>query len=654
MMGVDLQVSNRYDTTAPVITVNSAPYAENALPDACVGKPYPVFSATAKDPDLAPANVKLEVYGGVYPDSSYLVRVKDGAFTPDIPGTYTLKYTATDSWGNTSVKLAYVYARNAETPLTLNLGDKVVNGKVGEKFILPAGEVTGNFGNAKIDIQVSFGGVEIANSGSFIPYKEGTYQVTYTVTDYIGQQTQETYDVQIAKADTAVFGDIPVVNRYMLLEMPNYIPVIDAFNYVTEDGARILADTYAQDASGIHKVEGRSFTPAAGTTEVLIWWEATINGKTVKTAQLTVPTVSAKNELGYQLDKFFVGGVESVATKNNVALSPLHEGASATWATPILAEGFSIVFSADKMGICTVLLEDYENPNQKLEIAINTATNIAVVNGTRNYQMTLSGSNYSLQYDPFTNTISDGNTKLVPLDAEGNTFSGFSSGKVYMTMSFEKLQTGASAKIASLNAHYLNERTFDLLKPGVTVLGETGGFFTVGDTAIVYKGATADVVSPFCTFYVTVYDPDGEIVVNKDGERMEQIYPDRNFVIELTKVGAYIVQFYSEDADGNKEKNISYALNVLDLVAPEMTDPATPIPETAKVGDKLRIPGVKATDAVDGELDVIVYLVTPDLEVRTVTTSSVEFTQTGMYVLKYYAFDTTGNSEILEYTVFVS
>lgn len=655
MMGIDLTETNRYDTTAPTITINSAPYAENALPDACVGKPYPVFSATAYDPDWAPANVKLEVYGGVYPDSAYKVQVKNGVFTPDIPGTYTLKYTATDSWGNSSVKLAYVYARNAETPLTLSLPDKATSGKVGERIPLSAGEIVGNFGTPKTAIQVMFNGVEIAHTDTFIPYKEGTYQVTYTVTDYIGQETQLTFDVQVAKADTAVFGDIPVLNRYMMVDMANYIPVIDAFNYVTADGARTAVVTYAEDAAGVHKVEDRKFIPAAGTTEVLVWWEATIEGKTVATKKLTVPAICTKNEKGYLFNQFFVtNNVVTSTTKSNVALDILAEKASATWATPLLAEGFNLVFSADKVGKVTVLLEDYENPAQKLEIVIDTASNIAAINGTRNYSLVMSGSNYILQYDPLSNTLSDGNTKLVPLDEQGNTFSGFSSGKLYLTMSFEKLQTGASVKVASINSHNLNDRVFDLLKPGVSVLGETGGFFTVGDTATIYKGATADVISPYCKFYVNVFDPDGEIVVNTDGESMDQIYPDRNFTIELTKVGAYIVQFYAEDADGNKERNISYALNVLDLIAPELSEPASPIPETAKIGDKLRIPGVTAKDDVDGEVDVMVYLVTPDLQVRTVTTSSVEFTEAGMYVIKYYAFDKTGNSAILEYTVFVS
>ena len=301
-----------------------------------------------------------------------------------------------------------------------------------------------------------------------------------------------------------------------------------------------------------------------------------------------------------------------------------------------------------------MLMEDYEDPAQKLEIVIKTSTGVAVINGTRNYPLVKSGSNFILNFDPITNTLSDGSTSLVPLDENGNTFTGFTSGKLYLTMAFSNLENDGAVKVLSINAHNLNNRNFDMLKPGVSVLGETGGFFVVGDKVTVYKGATADVISPFCTFYVNVLDPDGEIVTNTDGERMEGIYPDRNFTIELTKIGAYVVQFYSEDADGNKEKNISYALNVLDLIPPVLSAPESPIPETAKAGEKLTIPGITATDAVDGELEVFVYVVRPDMRIQTVTTGSVEFTMTGIYVIKYYAFDAAGNSDILEYTVFVS
>ncbi len=655
MMGADLQAQSVYDTTAPTVTLDCAPYAENALPNACVGKPYPVFAATAFDPEVNPTNVELAVYGGMYSDTRYLVDGKTGTFTPDLPGTYTLKYIATDSWGNTTEKLAFVYAREAEGALSLNLPDKTVSGKVGQKIMLSKEEITGNFGNPKVDIQVTFGEEVIPCTDGFTPYKEGTYQVKYTVTDYIGQQIEQSYDIQVAKADTAVFGELPAVNRYMMLGMPNYVPIASAYNYVTADGARIEAVTYAEDAAGVHKVEGRKFTPAEGSSEVSIWWESTIEGKTAATEKLTVPVISVKNGQDYLMNQFFVcQNIDTSATENYLVLQPTAEGASAAWATPLLAEGFSLIFSTDKLGSCTVLLEDYENPAQKLEIVIKTSTGVAVINGTRNYPLVKSGANFILQFDPLSNTLSDGNTKLVPLDEQGNTFSGFSSGKLYMTMSFEKLEPNAVAKVMSINAHNLNNRTFDMLKPGVSVLGETGGFFTVGDKVTVYKGTTADVISPFCTFYVNVLDPDGEIVTNTDGERMEGIYPDRNFTIELTKIGAYIVQFYSEDADGNKEKNISYPLNVLDLVAPVLSAPASAIPETAKVGEKLKIPAVTANDGVDGELEVMTYVVRPDLRIQTVTTGSVEFTMTGMYVIKYYAFDASGNSDILEYTVFVS
>lgn len=655
MMGADLQAQSVYDTTAPSVTLKCAPYAETELPNACVGKPYPIFEATAFDPEMNPTNVEIAVYGGMYSDTRYLVDSKTGTFTPDLPGTYTIQYTATDSWGNTAEKLAYVYAREGDGALSLNLPDKTLSGKVGQKVLLPDGEITGNFGNPQIEVQVKFGEEVIPCSDGFVPYKEGTYQVSYTVTDYIGQQVQENYEVQIAKADAAVFGELPAVSRYMMLDMPNYVPVADAYDYVTADGKKIETVTYAEDAAGVHKVDNRSFTPAAGTQEVSIWWEAAIEGKTAETKRLTIPVISVKSGQDYLFNQFFVcKDVDASATENDLLLQPTAEKATAVWANPLLAEGFSIVFSADKVGTCTVLLEDYENPSQKLEIVIDTSKNVAVINGTRNYPLIKSGINYMLQFDPISNTLSDGNTKLVPLDEQGNTFSGFSSGKLYMTLTMEKLESGAAVRVTSLNAQNLNNRTFDMLKPGVSVLGETGGFFSVGDKATVYKGATADVVSPFCTFYVNVMNPDGEIVTTIDGERMEQIYPDQDFTIALTKIGAYIVQFYSEDADGNKEKNISYALNVLDMDAPVLSAPASDIPETAKVGEKLKIPAVTAKDAVDGELEVFAYVVSPNQQIRTVTTGSVEFSMAGVYVIKYYAFDACGNSDILEYTVLVS
>lgn len=656
MISTDLQAEKVYDTGSPEISLNCAPYGESALPDACVGKAYPIFQAVAADPEVNPTKVNIAVYGGMYSDTRYLVDGRTGCFTPDLPGTYTICYTASDSWGNTTEKYAYVYAREAAGDMTLTLPDKAVSGKVGQKIVLPSTEVTGNFGNPKVEIQVLFGEEVITcQNGGFTPYKDGTYQVTYTVTDYIGQQVSQSYDIQVAKTDEAVFGKLPALNRYMLAGMQNSVPVAVAYDYVTADGKAIDTVTYAEDAVGVHQVSNRSFTPADGSTEVTVWWEATINGKTAVSEKLTVPVVTVKDGEDYKMEKYFLcENAETRAEEDSVVLQLTAEQAKAVWVNPLLAEGFSLIFSPDRVKTCTVLLTDYENPGQKLEIVIDTVTAVAVVNGTRNYPLIKSGPNYILTYDPLSNKLSDGSTSLVPLDEAGNIFGGFTSGKLYLDMSFAGAESGASIKFTSINAQNLSNRPFDMLKPGVSVLGETGGFYVVGDQVTVFKGATADVLSPYCTFYVNVLDPQGQIATDVNGLKMEMVYPDKNFTIALDQIGAYVVQFYSEDADGNKEKNISYPLNVLDMVAPVLSAPASVIPETATVGTKLTVPAVTAMDAVDGELEVFVYVQYPDMRVQTVNGGTVDLTKPGIYVIKYYAFDTSGNSEILEYTVTVS
>lgn len=656
MISTDLQAEKVYDTGAPELSLNCAPYADTALPDACVGKAYPIFDAVTADPEVNPTKLDITVYGGMYSDTRYLVDSKTGSFTPDLPGTYTIAYTASDSWGNTTEKYAYVYAREAEGEMTLNLPDKTTSGKVGQKIVLSGTEVTGNFGTPKVEIQVLFGeDVITCQNGGFTPYKDGTYQVTYTVTDYIGQQVTQSYDIQVAKTDVAVFGKLPAVNRYLLAGMQNSIPVAVAYDYVTADGKIMDAVTYAEDAAGVHQVEGRSFTPAAGSTSCKIWWEATINGKTAASEKVTVPVVTVKDGEDYRMEKYFLcENAETAAQEDGVVIRLTAEQAKATWVNPLLAEGFSLVFSPDRIGTVTILISDYENPGQKLEIVIDTKTSVAIVNGTRNYPLMKSGPNYILSYDPLSNKLSDGSTSLVPLDTAGNIFGGFASGKVYVDMTFDGAESVASVKFTNINAQNLTNRTFDMLKPGVSVLGETGGFYVVGDQVTVFKGATADVLSPYCTFYVNVLDPQGQIATDINGQKMEMVYPDKNFTIALDQIGAYIVQFYSEDIDGNKEKNISYPLNVLDMVAPVLSLPASAIPETAAVGTKLTVPAVTATDAVDGALEVYTYVQHPDLRVQTVTGGVVEFAKPGMYVIKYYAFDTSGNSSILEYTVTVS
>ena len=654
LLGVDLTKNAFYDKTAPTVEVDFAGYDELNLPKACVGKPYPIFEAVAKDAEQNPSVVDVKVYGGMNSSSRYSLDVTDGTFTPDLPGTYTIVYTATDSWGNSGERLVYVHAGAEQNDLKIQLDDPVKAGVVAEKILLPGYTVTGNYGLTDVEIFVSADGKAIKQgTQDFTPYAAGTYRVVYSVRDYIRQEHTVEYEVQVAATTKPVFKDTPTLNRYMVSGMVNLIPAATAYNYVTENGTPIDAESFVRDKNGVHTVEGTTFTPADGTTQCQVWWEAEINGQRVKTEEITVPVVSVKDGQNYHMERYFVCQ-DATASANDeyISVYPQRDGASAMWSIPVLAEGFGIRLTALNTKTLTVLMEDSLNEQQRLEIVIDTKTARACINGGMTYQLTLQNNDFYLTYDPVSKQVSDGTVYIAPVDAQGNPFFGFDSGKIYTSISFDGLNKNAEARIRSLNSQNLNNRTFDVLKPGVSVMGETGGFYTFGDQMTVHKSIAADVLSPYCTFYLSVFDPNGEIAMDVNGLLLDRVSPDCIYTIESTMIGNYIVQFYAEDSEGNKERNIIYPLTVIDCVAPAIQVDGK-VPESAKIGTSITIPSATAQDDLDGELQMYIYVQHPDLRVQSITAGDFEVTSAGMYVVKYYAFDLEGNATTLEYTVFV-
>lgn len=654
LLGVDLTKNAFYDETAPTVEVDFAGYDEMSLPKACAGKPYPVFKAVAKDAEQNPSTVDVKVYGGMNSSSRYSVDVIDGAFTPDLPGTYTIVYTATDSWGNSSERLVYVHADDEQNDLKIQLGNHVKEGVVGEKILLPEYTVTGNYGLADVEVSVSVDGKAVKReTQEFTPYAAGTYRVTYFVRDYIGQEHTAEYEVQVAQTTKPVFKDIPALNRYMVSGMPNFIPTATAYNYVTENGTPMEAESYVRDQDGVHSVDGKSFTPAEGTTQCQIWWEAEISGQRVKTEEISVPVISVKDGQDYHMERYFVcQDATASAQEEYVSVCPQKDGAAATWLLPVLAEGFGIRLNALNAKTLTVRMEDSVNEQQRLEIVIDTETAKACINGGMTYQLTVQEDDFYLTYDPISRQISDGTVFILPIDAQGNQFMGFDSGKLYISILLEGLSENAEARIKSLNSQNLNNRTFDVLKPGISVMGQIGGYYTLGDEMTVYEGVAADMLSPDCTFYLSVFDPNGEIVTDVNGLLLDSVSPDRIYTVKSTMVGNYIVQYYAEDAEGNKERNITYPLMVIDCVAPVIHVDGT-VPESAKLGTSITIPTATAQDDLVGELQMYIYVQHPDLRVQSISAGDFEVTSAGMYVVKYYAFDLEGNATTLEYTVFV-
>src|SRR5699024_800361 len=71
---------------------------ENVL-EGLVGYEYPVFAASAEDPYGSKTTLTTQVYFGYGSELCYNVNIRNGAFTPQYEGIYTIVYTAENEYG---------------------------------------------------------------------------------------------------------------------------------------------------------------------------------------------------------------------------------------------------------------------------------------------------------------------------------------------------------------------------------------------------------------------------------------------------------------------------------------------------------------------------------------------------------------------------
>lgn len=148
------------DTTAPVITLNGADSVE-----VLIGTTYTDSGASAID-DL---------------DGVVLVSTVSTVNT-DVPGTYTVTYTASDQANNSAIKVRTVKViADTTAPVIVLFGSSTINIAKGSSYTDSGATATDN-----VD-----GGITVTTSGVVDTDKLGTYTMTYTATDAAGNTATE-------------------------------------------------------------------------------------------------------------------------------------------------------------------------------------------------------------------------------------------------------------------------------------------------------------------------------------------------------------------------------------------------------------------------------------------------------------------------------
>ncbi len=663
ILGVDLTSGLVEDHDGPVITVDT-PY--ETMPEAAKGCSYAIPTATAKDANTGVCSVDTSVWFNYTSDDCAMVDIVDGKFTANRLGYYAIVYESSDKWGNTAQKVLWVHSSDQVKKPQVKLEEGYAAEVTLGEMLTPAGyEVISYSGDGAVDVSVSLNGTAIALvNGSCRPETAGTYVVTYTAKDYIGQTGVITYEVEAKAGDKPVFVDRPEFPRVLLAGSAYTLPELYANDYRNGKLERKLATAEITDHSGVKAVKpGESFTPEVKENGDTITVTYICDGVKLD-VELPVIVVWQKEEGSSRpklvLENYFYAPAGTLTfAKREDAITIGAGKADAAWlyANALVAENFQMALKGNgkSFDALAITLTDAENPGISVTVKLinNGSENAAVKIGDAVTSVSSSfapDSELNLKYSAGILWLGE-SSFAIDRDDQGNAFQGFPSNKLYLQAAFEGAGTGGAYDLLSINGYAMSNLTSDRTGPMISILGKYGGTFSQGSEVTIPPAVAADVLDANVTFSITVTDPDGEPVTSDSGVVLDNADPTVAYTLKLDRLGQYTVRLVAEDVFNARanETVIPYILNVADELAPEITYQGK-WAETAKVGDVLTIPGYTVADNISApeKIQIQKFVYTPSGRLVRLQGAcvSLKAAQAGDYEFRIYVLDEAGNLKL--------
>ncbi len=662
------------DDTAPSITVDFESYEENNLPTAGKGLSYPVFKATAFDKVFGDVPVQTTVYYNYYSQQRYQVNIENGRFATNDVGDYYIEYLAYDNFKNEMKKLVKVSCVASTPDLSVQaVGDYETEGGTGA-LIFPAKisyvggtGVVKTYATAKAE-----GGEEFVIDEGFRPEKESVYKITLYAVDFLDKTATFEYDLTVSINSKPVFIDEPILPRFFLVGYNYTLPTLPAYDY-SSGTEREQIETTIAIRDGKNGGEERNLdsnvadfvADADGFAYVI--YKAT-GAKGSNSVEYKVKVIDGWRDYeNYSIDmkKYFYGeNIEVTDSTDGIQVKSAQD-VSYTFANPVIAHSFETKFAitSGNFNCLQLVFEDSKDSSIKFTVEIDkssVATENAPlrVNGVALKYRPWAGfegaKDFRFAYDELNKTLQvDSLFKTAIVNADGSAFEGFPSGLIYVTMNVSGVNGNAEITWKNYGGQVLSNSDFDTIAPSIKLSNDYASKYTLGTVAEIYSAIAADVLSPEVYTKMTVRDPNGKIVTDVDGLKLENVPFDRSYFIKLEMYGSYSVKYSAMDWM-EREQDYPFALSVVDDKAPEITVEKG-IKTQLKQGDKLEIVKATAKDNVDGEVNVYAYLVDPNGIIKKATFGDkVKLTMKGDYELRYMAVDKFGNLYIRYYTITVA
>ena len=659
------------DTAAPVVSVNETSYNVVLNEKIFINK-----EVTVSD-DTYYGNLKVAVYqnyGTKYQSSVYF---EDGAFTPKAEGTYSVVYTATDGYGNVGrAVVEYTVDVSATNAFAYDEPDKLETLVACKEYELPKIEATGLNGNVNCEIVLTdpLGEAESFKntSAKFIPVVLGEYTITYKFTDSLYQKAF-VYTVECENTEDAVlFLDTIALPHYFIKDATYTIYDYAAYKPTSEGLKEYATEIYIKVDGATEYIKLENSSEYTVTASESLQFKYVCDGQYVESESIPVQT-----NVGYGTDEenylnYFVGNYNAAqATIDSFTFTfdGREETGTLDFINPIAFPSFNLNFllqdGYDNFSAIEFILTDYETSKNVNKVIFTKTANGFTMQVNAKFSEEITDRNLTGETFSFWINKAEGVFRTSLTTNAGTSlkfaYNEFESYLCHLQIRVQGISGESKVAISKINNQSLQENVY-LQKPEVSIT-MLKGVVELGDETTVYPMNFSSVLYPMLgtNGKVTVTDPNGQVVTAKDGTLLKDAIANREYKIELSVAGSYIVKYTAAIVVNGVEyatTSSTGAINVVDTVAPVVTFDNGANADTVvelKVGQVHNVYTYKATDNITDSKDIhttmLVYneqgLLVDLLE------SYVVFNTTGTYRIVILAIDNDGNIGNNSYTVVV-
>ncbi len=686
------------DTTPPEIVVNYGDYTESTLPQGIVNKPYAVFDAYAMDLNVSDATVGCKVFYNYAASNKEMIPVINGAFTPKKSGVYTLVYTATDDYGNTSSKVIDVLVGETAEELALTaVNATAVAGKPAQIAAPTLISNDENLGELYLQVNaVKAGKVnDVLYQGRLSDYQptdyiymaSGEWKISYTLSDYCRSVTYEA-TVEVDNSATVIFDDFNdlIIDRYFVSGNSYTLPVVNVASFNGDGAIYTPAKIKVLYGEGEEvAVQNNVFTPDAtvmGSELEIVYYDANDETVNIRGARTLI---NLGNNGSFDIAKLFlVDGATVEKGASSISFTASRD-ASVKVINKQQVEEFSLnmELSADQangkqLGKFNLILTDSEDASVSLKLTVEKlaepkeinigqnadGTYVSALHYTQFYfndnvkSVVYSRKDFGLEANSFEFSYRDKSRKMYVGDkslvattcVNGQPFNGFPSKTVYIEMQLLGVVGEVEMETFNLNKQPTSNSAYDIGKPIAMVNGSYESGYAIGTTLQTKTAYGIDVLTGECGATITVKTLTGKILKTVDGTPVNKLDASRSYDVVLGAYDDYLIQYQAKDRYENLSPMKNFEFSVEDTTKPTLEI----VGETqalVTVGTAFVMPQVNVSDDYSQNLSAFAVIRDPFEHYVYVEEDGFTFEEAGSYKVVIGVFDENGNMASVEYFV---